>query len=155
MRWLHKMMVPVVFAFALLALPGAAEDFKPPEGKLAIHYYRAKADYQGWGIHAWESFQKPEEAAKDLAEKQRSDRALTSWMKPLPSAGNDDFGVYFLLDASEFGNGRVNYIIHRGESKDQCSADKYWMLKDAQEIWVDSGDCNVYTSKDEALKARK
>jgi hypothetical protein len=155
MRWLNRMIVPVTFALAFLALPGVAEDLKLPDGKVAIHYFRAKADYEGWGIHSWESFQKPEEAANDRAEKQRGDRSLTGWMKPMPPAGKDDFGVYFLLGADEFGNGRVNYIIHRGDNKDQCSADKFFMIADAKEIWVNSGDCNIYKSKDDALKARK
>ncbi|HVO19965.1 MAG TPA: pullulanase-associated domain-containing protein [Anaeromyxobacter sp.] len=155
MRWLHRMIVPASVAFALLAQPGAAEDLKLPDGKVAIHYFRAKGDYESWGVHVWESFQKPEEAAKDLAEKQRADRPLSSWAKAIAPSGKDDFGVYFLLDASEFGNGRVNYIIHRGDSKDQCNLDKYFMIADTKEVWVNAGDCNTYKTKDEALKARK
>jgi hypothetical protein len=155
MRWLHRLIVPGSLALALLALPGAAEDLKLPDGKVAIHYFRAKGDYESWGVHSWESFQKAEEAAKDTAEKQRGDRALCAWTKPIAVSGKDDFGAYYLLEAAEFGNGRVNYIIHRGESKDQCGADKYFMIADAKEIWVNSGDCNIYKSKDEALKARK
>ncbi len=155
MRSLDRSKFVVALALAFLALPGAAEDQKLPDGRVAIHYFRAKGDYEGWGLHAWESFQKKEEAGNDLASKERGDRALSGWRNALPASGTDDFGVYWLLDASEFGNGRVNYIIHRGDSKDQCSADKAFLIADAREIWVNSGDCNIYKSKEEALKARK
>ena len=144
-----------VSALVFLAAPAAADDLKLPEGKVALHYFRSDGKYGGWGIHVWESFQKPEEADKDLAAKQRTDQPLTSWGSPMQPSGTDDFGVYWLLDEASFHNGRVNYIIHRGDTKDQCSADKFWMIKDSREAWVNAGDCNVYLSKEAALKARK
>lgn len=144
---------------AALALPGAAaaEEFKLPDGKVAIHYFRADGSYDGWGLHVWESFQKKEEAGDEWAAKEMTDRPLkgVSWFKPVPQTGKSDFGVYWLLDASEFGNGRVNYIIHKGDKKDQGNKDMFFLIKDAKQIWVNAGDTKIYLSKDEALKARK
>lgn len=159
MKLLERMVVVAGFA-ALAALAGsasAAEELKLPAGKVAVHYFRGDGSYDGWGLHVWESFQKKEEAGDEFAEKQTGDRPLkgVSWFKPVPQTGKDDFGVYWLLDEKEFENGRVNYIIHKGDKKDQCNKDMFWLLKDSKEAWVNTGDCKVYLSKADALKARK
>jgi Bacterial pullanase-associated domain len=144
---------------AVTALPraAAAEELKLPEGKVAVHYHRADGSYDGWGLHVWESFQKKEEADDEFAPKENSDRPLkgVTWFKPVPQSGKDDFGAYWLLDAKEFDNGRVNYIIHKGDNKEQCNKDMFWLIKDSKELWVNSGDCKSYLTKDAALKARK
>jgi len=144
-------------AAAVLARPVAAEDFKAPEGKVVIHYNRPDGSYDGWGLHVWESFQKKEEAGDEWAAKELSDRPLkgVSWFKPVPQTGKDDFGVYWVLDAKEFANGRVNYIIHKGDKKEQANQDKFFLIKDGADAYVNSGDTTVYQSKDAALKARK
>ncbi len=148
------------FAAVLLAAwagPAAAEEFKLPQGKVAIHYFRADGEYTGWGLHAWESFQKKEEAGDEWAQKQGADRPLKgiTWFAPKQQSGQDDFGVYWLLDADDFSNGRVNYIIHKGDKKDQCNKDMFWLISQSKELWVNSGDCKSYLTKEEALKARK
>ena len=91
------------------------------------------------------------------AEKQSGDQPLkgVSWGNPLPQSGKDDFGVYWLMDAKEYGNGRVNYIIHKGDKKDQLNQDKFFLIKDGRDAYVNSGDTKIYMSKDEAVKARK
>jgi len=158
MRTLERLMFVSGLA-AALALPGvaAAEEFKLPDGKVAIHYYRADGSYDGWGLHVWESFQKKEEAGDEWAAKEMTDRPLkgVSWFKPVDQSGKDDFGVYWLLDEKEFENGRVNYIIHKGDKKDQGNKDMFFLIKDSKQIWVNAGDTKIYLSKDEALKARK
>ncbi len=140
-----------------LAMAAFAEELKLPEGKAAVHYYRPGDDYGGWGLHVWESFQKKSEANDEFAPKELADRPLkgVNWFKPLPQSGKDDFGVYWLLDTKEFENGRVNYIIHKGDRKDQCNKDMFWVLKESKEAWVNAGDCKLYLTKEEALKARK
>jgi hypothetical protein len=146
-----------LLAVAVLARPAAAQEFKLPEGKIAVHYFRADGSYDGWGLHVWESFQKKSEAGDEWAQKEMTDRPLkgVSWFKPVPQTGKDDFGVYWLLDEKEFDNGRVNYILHKGDKKDQCNKDMFWLIKDSKEAWVNSEDCKVYLSKEDALKARK
>jgi hypothetical protein len=124
---------------------------------VAIHYHRPDGSYDGWGLHTWESFQKKDEAGDEFAAKELTDRPLTgvTWFKPMKPSGKDDFGIYWLLDEKEFGNGRVNYIIHKGDKKDQCNKDMFWVTKDGKEAWVITGDCKLYLSKEDALKARK
>ena len=80
--------------------------------------------------------------------------AGVEWRLPLPISGRDDFGVYWLLDAGEFQNGRVNYLIHRGDQKEQCGDDKFWLLRDSREAWVVARDCKVHLSREEALGAK-
>jgi hypothetical protein len=158
MKLLQKvLLVSGVAAAALLAGTALAEEFKLPAGKVALHYARADGDYDGWGLHVWESFQKKEEAGDEWAAKEGTDRPPkgVTWFKPMPQSGKDDFGVYWLLDIDEFGNGRVNYIIHKGDKKDQCNKDMFWLIKDSKELWVNAGDCKSYLTKAEALKAKK
>jgi hypothetical protein len=146
-----------LLAAAGLSGSAAAEELKLPEGKAAIHYFRPDGSYDGWGLHVWESYQKKEEAGDEWAKKEMADRQLRAnmWFAPMQQSGKDDFGVYWLLDASEFGNGRVNYIIHKGDNKEQCNQDKFFLIKDSREAWINAGDCKTYMSKEEALKARK
>ncbi len=160
MKMLERLLVVsgLAAAFAMAsAIPAAAEEFKLPEGKVAIHYHRADGKYDGWGLHVWESYQKKEEAGDEFAKKEGADRKLpmVAWDAPMKPAGKDDFGVYWLLPIKEFDNGRVNYIIHSGDKKDQCNQDKFWLIKDGKEAWVNSGECKTYLSKEEALKAKK
>jgi len=144
-------------AVTALACPAAAEELKLPEGKVAIHYFRPDGSYDGWGLHVWESFQKKDEAGDEFAAKENSDRPLkgVTWFKPVAQSGKDDFGAYWLLDTKEFDNGRINYIIHKGDRKEQCNKDMFWLIKDSKELWVNSGECKSYLTKDAALKARK
>ena len=63
MKTFHKFLMAAALVLAAWALPGAAaEPLKLPEGKVAIHYFRADGSYSGWGLHVWQSFQKIEEA---------------------------------------------------------------------------------------------
>jgi len=125
--------------------------------KVVIHYFRPDGSYDGWGLHVWESFQKRDEAGDEFAAKEINDRVLkgVTWFKPMAQSGKDDFGVYWLLDAKEFGNGRVNYIIHMGDRKEQCNKVIFWLITDSKELWVNSGDCKSYQTKYQALRARK
>ena len=144
-------------ATLMVAWDASAQELKLPEGKIAIHYHRPDGSYGGWGLHTWESFQLKEEAADEWAEKKQTDRPLqgVTWFAPMKPTGQDGFGLYWVIDASEFGNGRVNYIIHKGDKKEQANQDKFFLIKDGRDAYVVSGDTKVYMSKDEALKAAK
>jgi hypothetical protein len=112
------LIVAFTFGFGVAA---SADDAKLPEGNVGIHYHRADGKYEGWNLHVWESFQNKEEVDNPDARKQFSDRPLpgVAWMTPLRPTGKDDFGIYWFIAAAEFGNGKVNYIIHRDDIKDQ------------------------------------
>jgi len=158
MTVLSKLILACGLALAAgLTAEARAEEFTAPEGKVAIHHHRPDGSYDGWGLHVWESFQKKEEAGDEFAEKQMTDRPLkgVTWGNPMKPTGKDDFGIYWVLDAKEFDNGRVNYIIHKGDNKEQGKADKFFLIKDGRDAYVNAGDKKVYQSKDEALKARK
>jgi hypothetical protein len=157
MKISRLLMVAGLVAAGALAGPAAAEDFKAPEGKVAIHYNRPDGAYDGWALHVWESFQKKEEAGDEWAAKESPDMPVmkVTWFKPLPQSGKDDFGVYWLLDVKDFGNGRVNYIIHKGDKKEQANQDKFFLVQDGRDAYVNSGDKKVYLSKEDAVKARK
>jgi len=137
--------------------PGVADVQTLPAGMVALHYHRADGSYDGWGLHTWESFQNKAEAGDEFAKKQMSDRPLegVSWNKAMPPTGKDAFGIYWFLKEKDFENGRVNYIIHKGDKKDQCNKDMFWLIKDSKEAWVISGDCKVYMTKEAALAAQK
>ncbi len=156
MKLRETLMVLGLVAGACLATAALADDFKAPEGKAAVHYFRPDGSYNGWGLHVWESFQSKTEAGDEWAKKEMADRPLkgVNWFKPMPQSGKDDFGVYWLLDAKDFDNGRVNYIIHKGDTKDQCNKDMFWLIKDSRDAYINTGDCKVYLSKEDAVKAR-
>lgn len=148
----------LLVASLFAATPAAtAEETKPAGDSVTIHYFRPDGSYDGWGLHTWESYQKKEEAGDEFAQKQMSDRPLkdVTWFKPMKPSGKDDFGVFWSIPAKEYENGRVNYIIHKGDKKDQCNKDMFWLMKDSKDAWVNTGDCKVHLSKEDALKARK
>jgi Bacterial pullanase-associated domain len=134
----------------------APEVAKLPDGMVAIHYHRPAGDYDGWGLHLWESFDKIE-GNKIVGPKSKSDQPLpnVTWTAPMKPTGKDGFGVYFHVKADEFRNSKVNYILHKGDVKDQCGKDIFFDARQLKQVFVNQGDCDFYTSLDDAMKARK
>lgn len=157
-RSLFNLIYAVAVTVALGATAGASaqEVAKVPDGMVSIHYFRPAGDYDGWGVHLWESFEKVENG-KITGGKSRSDTPLSgiTWMAPMKPTGKDGFGVYWQVKADEFRNTKVNYIIHKGDTKDQCGKDMFWFLPQGRQVFVNQGDCNIYFTAEEALKARK
>jgi hypothetical protein len=128
-----------------------------PDGQVAIHYFRADGEYANWGVHLWESFEKVKEG-KVTGSKEKSDMPIMdiAWTKPLPPTGKDGFGVYWFVKVNEFRNGKINYIIHKGDTKEQCGKDIAWFVEtQGKEVFVNNGDCNTYFNAADAIKARK
>ncbi len=112
----------------------------PPDGKIAIHYSRCDGNYDGWGLHAWSG---------------STPIPGVSWGAPLAPAGKNEFGVFWQADLKDFGSAaKVNYIIHKGDTKEQGGKDMSFDGNTVKEIWVNSGDRKIYTSADEAAKGR-
>jgi hypothetical protein len=112
-----------------------------PEGKVAIHYNRCDGNYEGWGLHTWKNPGIPLPGVE--------------WANPLQPTAKDDFGVLWQTDFAEYGkSGAVNYIIHKGDTKEQGGKDMKFEGKEHKEIWVNSGDRKMYYSLDDARKAR-
>ncbi len=156
-RSLFKFIQAMAVTLALGASAGAsAQDVaKVPDGMVSIHYFRPAGDYDGWGVHLWESFEKVENG-KVTGGKSRSDTPLSgiTWMAPMKPTGKDGFGVYWHVKASEFRNTKVNFIIHKGDSKD-CPRDLFFISTQTKEVFVNQGNCDFFTSAEEAIKARK
>jgi hypothetical protein len=151
---LHRLLMLAGLLVAGYAGPALAQD---AGDKVRIHYHRPDGSYDGWGLHTWESFQAKDQAHDEWAKKEMSDRPLdgVTWFKPMPPSGKDDFGVFWEIPAKEYGNGRVNYIIHKGDKKDQCNKDMFFTTKDTKDAWVVATDCKVYMTKEDALKSPK
>jgi len=128
-------------AASAIALPAAAQS-APPEGKVQINYNRCDGNYEGWGVHLWKNPGIPLPGIE--------------WQKPLMPQGKNDFGVFWQADLAEFdSSGNVNYIVHKGDSKEQGGRDMKFDGKTVKQIWVNSGDRKIYVSLDEAKKGRE
>lgn len=147
-------------ALSFAAMPAvhaqaAPEIAKPADGMISIHYHRPDGNYDGWGVHLWESFEKVADG-KVVGGKSKSDQPIMgiTWMNPMKPTGKDAFGVNWQVKADEFRNGKYNYIIHKGDSKD-CPKDSQWFSTQGNQIFINQGDCTAYFSAEEAVKARK
>ena len=128
-----------------------------PDGKAALHYFRPDGKYSGWGLHVWRSFEKVNDG-KVVGAKEKADAPLAgvSWGQPMPPTGTDGYGVYWLLNLSDFSNGKINYIIHSGDAKEQCGKDIAWFVEtQGTQVFVNRGDCNTYSKAEDAIAARK
>ncbi len=114
----------------------------PPEGKVVIHYSRCDNAYDGWGVHLWKNPGIPLPGIE--------------WQNPMLPTGKTDFGVFWQADLAEFGkSATVNYIIHKGDTKEQGGRDMKFDGNTTREIWVLGGDRKIYFTLDEAKKGRE
>jgi hypothetical protein len=147
---------PAIFALSLAAFAQAPELAPVPQGSVAVRYYRADGDYTGWGVHLWESFEKVKDG-KVVGPRDKADMPIgdISWGSPMKPTGKDGFGVYWFVKVNEFRNGKINYIIHKGDIKEQCGKDIAWFVEtQGREVFVNSGDCNTYFKAEDAVNAR-
>jgi Bacterial pullanase-associated domain len=128
-------------AIAVIALALTPVLAAPPDGKIEINYHRCDGNYAKWGVHLWKS---PNMPLPDI-----------EWPNPMMPTGTNDFGVYWHADLAEFNTGskaQVNYIIHKGDIKEQGAKDMKFDGNGHKAIWVVTGDAAIYYSKEEALK---
>lgn len=128
---------------------------KVPEGSISLHYFRPDGAYDDWGVHFWETFE-PVKDGKVTGAKSKSDMPIMdiAWTKPMKPTGKDGFGAYWQVKTNEFRNAKVNYIIHKGDAKD-CTKDSNWFVVQGRQAFINSGDCTIYFTVEEAMKARK
>ncbi|MFZ5843219.1 MAG: pullulanase-type alpha-1,6-glucosidase [Pseudomonadota bacterium] len=100
---------------------------------LRIHYQRTAADYDGWGLHVWNS----SGTAADLT-------GIT-WATPLQAAGSDTFGQYYDIPLTD-SSGTIGYLFHKGDEKDHGGADQSFVLDGSSAIWRRQGDATTYRS---------
>lgn len=131
----------VLKAIAVIALAFSPAFATPPEGMIEINYHRCDAKYEKWGVHLWKS---PNMPLPDI-----------EWPNPMMPTGKNDFGVFWHVKLDEFTTGskaQVNYIIHKGDIKEQGAKDMAFDGNAHKAIWVVTGDRAIYFSKEEALK---
>ena len=131
-------------AAALMAttLPAAFAQANPPDGMVAINYNRCDNDYAPWALHIFQ--RGPGGPAVPGI----------SWGNGMEANGKSDFGVSWTLKLSDFPEGKVNYIIHKADIKEQGGKDQQFDGNTIKQIWVNSGDRKIYTSLDDAKKGR-
>jgi hypothetical protein len=115
---------------------------KPPEGSIEINYHRADGKYEKWGVHLWKS---PNMPLPDI-----------EWPNPMMPTGTNKFGVFWQVKKEEFQTGSkcwVNYIIHKGDIKEQGAKDMKFDGNQFNTIWVWEKDSTVFTSYDEVKQA--
>jgi glycosidase len=87
------------------------------EGYATIHYRRPDGDYDGWGLHVWTGAATP-----------------TEWTSPLLPVGHDGFGAIFRIDLAA-GATQLNYILHRGDTKDPGPDQSLDLTTTGHEVW--------------------
>jgi glycosidase len=109
------------------------------QGYVTVHYHRDDGDYGTpspdfntfWGLTLWGNAIDPSE--------------VTAWSDPKPPNGIDSYGAFWnilIVDSNQ----PVNYIIHRGDSKDP-GPDQNFIPFDNATVWIQSGDETIYPSR--------
>ena len=137
-----QVLAVLTLAFAAVSPAAAA----PPEDSVQINYHRVDGNYTGWGVHLWKNPNMPLEGIE--------------WPTPMPPTGTNEFGVYWVVKAAEFNTSKgakrqVNYIIHKGDIKEQGGKDMAFNGLEHQEIWVYENDRTIFYSLDEVKAAHK
>ncbi|MEN8238491.1 MAG: pullulanase-type alpha-1,6-glucosidase, partial [Actinomycetota bacterium] len=113
------------------------------QGYVTVRYHRPDGDYGDttsddyndfWGLHLWGDAIDPSEG--------------TDWTTPKKPTGIDDYGAFWnilVADASQ----PVNFIIHRGDTKDP-GPDQSFVPVESATVWIQSGDETIYTQRGDA-----
>ena len=95
---------------------------------LKVHYRRTDGVTTDWQLHSWGVGKDP------------------GWNLGYNPAGTDSFGVIYNVPLSA-DSGAVNYLFHKGDTKDHGGADQSYTLKSgANEIWRVQDDAITYSS---------
>ncbi|MFI7601513.1 pullulanase-type alpha-1,6-glucosidase [Actinoplanes sp. NPDC049681] len=103
------------------AIGTEAPPVQQDENTAVIHYRRADGDYSGWGLHVWDGAANP-----------------TDWSSPLAPAATDSFGVTFKVPLAAGATG-LNYIIHKGDTKDLPDDQRLDFASAGREVWLLAG----------------
>jgi pullulanase-type alpha-1,6-glucosidase len=118
-----------------------AEVVEPPQSGATyavIHYFRPDGDYGDhttgnyndfWGLHLWDDIEETIE-----------------WTAPKPFLGEDEYGRFAWVKLAP-GATNVGFIVHRGDTKDGTTADRFFNPSLTPEIWLKADDATTYTSQ--------
>ena len=104
------------------------------QGYALLHYRRTAGDTTGWGLHVWEDSAEPD----------------VTWGSPLQPAGTDSFGIFWKVRLKP-NPVRLNYIIHKGDTKDPGPDQALVLADKGYEIWLRQGMETQYVSPALAL----
>jgi pullulanase len=114
------------------AVTGNVPSVQPTATQAVIYYYRQDNDYSGWILHAWNNSSCNAYAAL-------ADTEGTAWETGLAPSGIDaTYGAYWLFD-TKIAASCVNFIVHKGDSKDPDNNDQTLTLNTARWAFVVSG----------------
>lgn len=138
----------------------AAPGLEPEAASAVLHYRRSDGKYDRFQLITWESFEGPDELRRPQAAIMPSlpfnvpSVQATSVPRVAPS-GTDEFGVYWVLPAAKYRNGRVNFVISAGSGFDECGGvrARYWILGDGLEAWHTAPRCEVFVDREAALRS--
>ena len=121
------------------AVVGEEEPPATGDAKYAVvHYQRADGDYGDqssddfndfWGLHAW----------GDIV-------PVVEWTDPIRFIGEDDYGRFAWVELQP-GAQNMGLIVHRGDTKDGTTEDRFIDPSRTPEVWLKSGDATIYTSQ--------
>jgi len=106
-----------------------------------VHYYRDDGDYGDhttgdyndfWGLHLW----------GDIDE-------TIEWTAPKPFLGEDEYGRFAWVKLNPEAS-NVEFIVHRGDTKDGTNDDRSFDPSLNPEVWLRQDDETIYTSQAEA-----
>jgi pullulanase-type alpha-1,6-glucosidase len=116
------------------------EEAPPSQGAAyaIIHYNRPLGDYGDhttgdfndfWGLHLW----------GDIEE-------TIDWTAPKPFLGEDEYGRFAWVKLAPAA-ANVGFIVHKGDTKDGTTADRFFNPAQTPEIWLKADDAATYTSQ--------
>jgi len=134
---IRSTLLKILAAVALAAAAFTPASAAPKEGYIQVNYHRVDGNYEGWGMHFWKSPNMPLEGIE--------------WPTPAKPSGKNEFGVYWEAKGEDFATSKgkkmqVNYIIHKGDIKEQGGKDMAFNGLETKEIWVYEGDRMIYTT---------
>ena len=122
-----------ILAAPLTAQPDARQI---PENHVIVNYHRFDGDYEQATLWTWD------------AREQR-----TPEDQEIEAAGKTNYGVYFIIDRSEYGDDdsqaeRIGFIPRlRYDWNEKDGNDRFWNPSLGQEIWLIGNDPSIYTER--------
>ncbi len=108
-------------------------NFKSMKDKLRVHYHRYDGDYDEWNLWTW-------------------DETTRSQSQAVQSNNKDGYGLLFVLDKNNYGNGTAIGLLPRkgqpakGEKWDKDDPNRIWTSGLGDEVWILQGEPQLFTA---------
>jgi pullulanase-type alpha-1,6-glucosidase len=119
----------------LLAETGSVAAAPVAPGSIRMHYHRVQNDTADWGVYSWDG-------------PQTTNLAWPSGR--IKFTNTDSFGAYVDIPLAA-GKSAIWFLVIDGNGSKNCQADQHANLNPdvytkGQEVWMQQGDCNVYSA---------